>query len=125
MALTKLLANYDCVNMLEEIKTNTVLLPYGHGQTLFFYFLTAFCFFDTLWSRNIYHYGPESLIPGVPKDRTLIKQQISKTTMHDGHFETYLERKNLGNYFNTKQSVTHLYMNPRLTKLFFCNTPNQ
>ena len=44
------------------------------------------------------------LSTGCPKSLGhLLKPHISKTTMHDGKFETYLERTNSGNYFDTKR----------------------
>ena len=50
------------------------------------------------------------LCTGCPKSRAkslgqFLKPHISKTTIHDGKFETYLERENLGDYFVTKLDI--------------------
>ena len=50
---------------------------------------------------------------GCPKSLGhFLKPCISKTTMHDGKFETHLERKNSGFFFipNSTPFATHLYI---------------
>ena len=55
------------------------------------------------------------LYTGFPKSLGHILIQLtSKTTVHDRKFETFLERKKLGNYFHTKfdsiwDTSVHLY----------------
>ena len=56
------------------------------------------------------------------KIRTLFEAYMSKTTLHDGKFETHLERKKLGNYLNTKFSVTAFCkVNLHVKKLYLQN----
>ena len=45
----------------------------------------------TGWPKSLGHY---------------LKSHISKTTIHDGKFKTYLERENSGNYFDIKFTFT-------------------
>ena len=49
------------------------------------------------------HWIDVATYTGCPKSLGyFLKPHISKTTMHDETFKTYLERQNLSNYFDTK-----------------------